>query len=38
LPEALKSRRIGCCVLHGVLDIAVTEVILNQPGIGSLIG
>ena len=38
LPKPLESRRIGRRVLHGVLDIAVPKVILNEPGIGSLIG
>jgi len=38
VPELLKPRRVGRGVLDGVLDVAVPEVILNEPRIGALVG
>jgi len=36
-PETFKSRRIGCRVADGVLDVTVAEVVLDEPGICALI-
>jgi hypothetical protein len=38
MPKLLEPRRIARGVPHGVLNVAVSEVILNEPGIGSLVG
>jgi len=37
LPEPLESRRIAGRVLDGVLDVAVSEIILNQPSVRALV-
>ena len=35
LPELLESRRIAGRIPDSVLDVAVTEVVLNQSGVGA---
>ena len=37
-PQFLKPRRVGRGVAHGVLDVAVPEIVLDEPGVGSLVG
>ena len=37
-PQPLKSCRIGGGVLDGMLNILVSQIILNQPGVGALVG
>ena len=37
LPEPLESRRIARSVFDSVLDIAVSEIVLEKPGIGALV-
>ena len=37
-PQLFKPCWIGRRVEHGVLDVAVAEIVLNEPGVGSLIG
>jgi hypothetical protein len=37
-PQLLKPRRICSRVPDGVLNIPVAEIILNEPGVGSLVG
>ena len=37
-PQPLKTGRIAGCVFHGVRDLTVPQVILNQAGIRALIG
>ena len=37
-PQLLKPHRISGCVPDGVLNAAVSEIILNEPGISSLVG
>ena len=38
MPELLEPRRVGGRVLDGVLDVPVSEVILNEPRIRALVG
>jgi hypothetical protein len=38
MPELFEPRRVGGGVLDGVLDVAMPEVILNEPLIRALVG
>ena len=37
-PQLFEPRRIRCRVANGVLNVAVAQVVLNQPLVGPLIG
>ena len=37
-PQLFKPRRVGGGVADGVLDVAVAEVVLDQPGVRALVG
>ena len=37
-PQLLEPRRVGGGVAHRVLDVAVAEVVLDQPGVRALVG
>jgi hypothetical protein len=37
-PQLRKPCRVGGRVLNGVLNVSVSQVILNQPRIGALVG
>ena len=37
-PQLLEPRRVGGGVADGVLDVAVAEGVLNQPGVRALVG
>lgn len=37
-PQLLEPCRIGGSVSNGVLNVPVAEIILNEPGVGSLVG
>ena len=37
-PQPLEAGRIGGGVAYRVLDVAVAEIVLDQPGIGALVG
>ena len=37
-PQLFKSRRVGGRVLDGVLNVPVSEIVLNEPRIRALVG
>jgi len=38
LPKPLEPRRVGSGVLDGMLDLAMPEIILNEPRVRALVG
>ena len=37
-PQPLEPRRVGSGIFDGVLNIPVSQVVLNQPRVGALVG